>query len=93
MHILLVTLTIFIPDAHSLKEKRREIKSVKDKLTHRFNASVAEVDKLDSWQQSVIAICMVSNEKTYLEKQLNLIEALLLEYSSIQLTDISREWL
>ncbi len=93
MHILLVTLNIFIPDSHSLKEKRREIKSLKDKLCHRFNASVAEVDKLDSWQQSVIAVCMVSNERSYLEKQLSLIEELSLEYTSIQIISISREWL
>ncbi len=93
MHILLVTLSLHIPHAHSLKDKRREIKSIKDKLTARFNASVAEVDKMDSWQQSVLAVCMVSNEKAPLEKQFTLIETLLLEYPEVEVLSASRDWL
>ncbi len=93
MHILLVSLQLYIPQSQSLKDKRREIKSLKDKLSSRFNASVAEVGELDSWQQSTLAVCMVSNEKPYLEKQLSLIEQLLLEYSEIEVTRQQREWL
>jgi uncharacterized protein YlxP (DUF503 family) len=93
MHVLLIKLKLQIPDAHSLKDKRSQIKSLKDRLSSRFNASVAEIDELDSWQQSVIGVCLISIDKNYLEKQYSLVEALVLEYSGLELINVSREWL
>ena len=93
MHTLLITLRLQIPYAHSLKDKRRQIKSLKDRLSNRFNASVAEIDALDNWQQAVMGVCMISNDKTYLDKQYSLVEALVLEYTELQLIDVTKEWL
>ena len=93
MHTLLIKLTLQIPNAHSLKDKRRQIKSSKDKLSSRFNASVAEIDALDNWQQAVMGVCMISNERTYLEKQYSLVEAMVLEYTELELINLTREWL
>lgn len=93
MHILLIQLNLHIPNAHSLKEKRRQIKSLKDRLTNRFNASVAEVDMLDNWQKSVIAVVMLSNDRSYLDKQYSLIETVVLEYAELELISADREWL
>jgi len=93
MHILLIQLALNIPLSQSLKDKRRHIKSLKDKISHRFNASIAEVDYLDTWKKSVLAICMVSNDKSYLDKQYGLIESLVLEFPDLQIANISREWL
>ena len=93
MHVLLITLRLQIPYAHSLKDKRRQIKSLKDRLSSRFNASVAEIDALDNWQQAVMGVCMISNDRTYLDKQYSLVEALVLEYTELELIDVTREWL
>ena len=93
MHVLLIKLRLKIPYAHSLKDKRRQIKSLKDRLSSRFNASVAEIDALDNWQQAVMGVCMISNDKTYLDKQYSLVEALVLEYTELELIDVTREWL
>ena len=93
MHILLIKINLHIPLAHSLKEKRREIKSLKDRLSSRFNASVAEVEALDKWQQAVLGVCMISNDKSYLDKQYSLIETIVLEYTELELIDMQREWL
>ncbi len=93
MHILLIQLNLHIPNAHSLKEKRRQIKSLKDRLTNRFNASVAEVDMLDNWQKSVIGVVMLSNDRSYLDKQYSLIETVVLEYAELELISADREWL
>ncbi len=93
MHILLIKLTLQIPNAHSLKDKRRQIKSLKDKLSSRFNASVAEIDALDNWQQAVMGVCMISNDRTYLQKQYSLVEAMVLEYTELELINVTREWL
>ena len=93
MHVLLIKLRLKIPQAHSLKDKRRQIKSLKDRLSSRFNASVAEIDMLDNWQQAVMGVCMVSNDKSYLDKQYSLVEALVLEYTELEVINMSREWL
>lgn len=93
MHILLIKLTLQIPNAHSLKDKRRQIKSLKDRLSSRFNASVAEIDALDDWQQAVMGVCMISNDRVYLQKQYSLVEAMVLEYTELELINVTREWL
>jgi uncharacterized protein YlxP (DUF503 family) len=93
MHILLIQLNLHIPMSHSLKDKRRQIKSLKDRLSQRFNAAVAEVGELDSWKSAELAICMLSNDKSWLDSQYSLIETLLLEYSELELQQIHRQWL
>jgi len=93
MHVLLIKLSLRIPNSHSLKEKRRQIKSLKDRLSNRFNASVAETDALDKWQQAVMGVCMISNDKSYLDRQFSLVEALVLEYTELELLNVTREWL
>ena len=90
MHVLLITISLQIPCAHSLKDKRRQIKSLKDRLRSRFNASVAEIDALDNWQQAVMGACMISNDKSYLDKQYSLLETLVLEYTELELINITR---
>ncbi len=49
----------------SLKDKRRVIKSLKDRLHARFNVSVAEVDHQDSWQRAALAASVVSNDQRH----------------------------
>ena len=93
MHVLLITLSLQIPHAHSLKDKRRQIKSLKDRLSNRFNASIAEIDALDNWQQAVLGVCMISNDRSYLNKQYSLVEALVLDYTELELVNVTREWL
>lgn len=93
MHTILIILELKIPHSHSLKEKRRQIKSLKDRLGSRFNASVAEIDALDNWQRAVIGICMISNDRSYLDKQYSLIETQVLEYTELELIAMTRQWL
>lgn len=48
----------------SLKEKRRVVKSLKDRIRARFNISISEVDNQDLWQRSTLGIALVcSNRK------------------------------
>ncbi|MEJ7608001.1 MAG: DUF503 domain-containing protein [Bryobacteraceae bacterium] len=54
-----LTLELRIESSHSLKEKRHVVKSLKDRLGHRFNVAVAEIDFQDLWQRSMIAAVTV----------------------------------
>jgi len=92
-NLCVVSVELLIPMSHSLKDKRKQIKSLKDKIKSRFNASVAEIDFLDDWQRSTLGVSMISNDKVYLEKQYHAIENLLLENRETELININIEWL
>jgi uncharacterized protein YlxP (DUF503 family) len=63
-----VTLHVF--ESHSLKEKRRVVRSLIERTRGRFNASVAEVDHLDSWQVAGIGFSCVSNSGAHADEML-----------------------
>ena len=56
-----------LPGCHSLKDKRRVIKSLKDRLHARFNVSAAEVDHQDTWQRAALAVSVVSPDRRHAE--------------------------
>jgi uncharacterized protein YlxP (DUF503 family) len=58
-------------DARALKDKRRVVKSLKDRLAHGRNVSVAEVGALDEHRRSVLGVAMVSNDRKYVEGALS----------------------
>jgi len=66
---LRVKLAVF--GATSLKDKRRVVKSLKERLTGRFNVSVAEVGSLDHRQQAEVAVVMVANDRRFVESCLD----------------------
>ena len=51
--------------AHSLKEKRRVLKSVQARLRQKFNISIAEVDRHDAHSVSVMGVVCVSADEKY----------------------------
>ena len=64
-----LTLELRIDDSHSLKDKRQVVKSLKDRLRHKFNVSVAEIDYQDLWQRALIAAVTVSSGQTSRRKR------------------------
>jgi hypothetical protein len=54
----------------SLKDKRRIVKSLKDRLHQRFRVSAAEVDHQDIWQRAAIAAAVVSADHRHAEEVL-----------------------
>jgi len=56
------TVELHLPDVGSLKGKRHALKGLKEKLRHRFELSVAEVDHHDLWQRATLALAYVSGD-------------------------------
>ena len=71
MHIALLRATISIPEAHSLKDKRRVVKSLKDRTVNQMNVSVAEVGQQDVWNRAELAFVTVAAEKKVVERRLS----------------------
>ncbi len=71
MTVGVLQLELSISDAFSLKDKRRVIKSLKDRIARGHNVSVAEVGALEEHRRSILAIAMVSNDSRYVESELS----------------------
>ena len=75
MRLTLLTYHLYLPNCHSLKDKRRVIKGMKERLkSSRFNVSVAEVDHLDLWQRSTLAVAWVSANGSGIDKVAGLVD-------------------
>ena len=93
MTVGVLTLEIWIEDSHSLKDKRHVVKSLKDRLRHKFNVAVAEVDYQELWQRALVAAVTVSSDHAYAEQLLQAVEHEAANLLGGQLRDATVEWL
>jgi uncharacterized protein YlxP (DUF503 family) len=71
MIVGVLQLELSVTDAMSLKDKRRVVKSIKDRIAHRHNVSIAEVGALDQHRLAILGIAMVANDAKYVEGALS----------------------
>jgi uncharacterized protein len=64
----ILKLHISIDGANSLKEKRKVLKSIIDRLRSRFNISVAEVGYNEIWKNALIGVTCISNNKRHVDR-------------------------
>ena len=70
-HVGILLVSLHIPQAQSLKDKRMVLRSIKDKVRVHYNVSVAELDGQDKWQTATLGFAAISHDRRYLEGQLN----------------------
>jgi uncharacterized protein len=66
MPIAALTLELHIEHAHSLKDRRQVVRSLKEKLRNGFNISIAEMDEAVTWQSATLGITAISRSRNYL---------------------------
>ncbi len=69
MPVAKLTIEIDIPHAQSLKDRRQVVRSLKDKLRHSFNLSVAELDEGLVWNRATLGVATISSSTAYLTGQ------------------------
>ena len=78
MIVSMIQLIIELPDIGSIKDKRRMVKSLKEKLIRRYRVSVAEVDLQESLTFTQLGGAVVSNSREYgeqvMQKMLHFVE-------------------
>jgi len=82
-----------MPHAHSLKDKRHVVKSLKDRLRNKFNVSVAEIDYHDLWQSALLAAVTVSSSRGHAEQVLRSVEKEAVSLLGPDLAEVTLEWL
>ena len=66
MPVAQLTLELRIEHAHSLKDRRQVVRSMKDRLRQSFNISIAEMDESVTWQSATLGIVAISHSRSYL---------------------------
>ena len=89
----LVHLDLYVAEATSLKDKRRVVKSFKDRLSHRHNVSVAEVGDQDNHRRAVLAVAMVANDRRYVEGVLQRVVNAAATHRDMRLVEHEIDWL
>lgn len=64
-------LELFLPANHSLKGKRGVLRTIKARVTNKFNVSIAECADHDLWQKAVLGIAQVGAGQAHVDKALN----------------------
>ncbi len=75
MPLATLTLELAIEHAQSLKDRRQVVRSLKDKLRHGFNISIAELDEALVWNRATLGVAAISSSAAYLAGQLQEVEA------------------
>ena len=83
---------LHLADCSSLKDKRRILKSLKDRLRNKFNVSVSEVDLQDTWQRGVLACCTVAPDRVFAEKVLTQADNLVADHPLTRIIDSQRSF-
>ncbi|MFI5379357.1 MAG: DUF503 domain-containing protein [Tepidisphaerales bacterium] len=93
MTIGILQLELSIGDAMSLKDKRRVVKSIKDRIANGRNVSVAETGALDLHRTAILAVAMVSSDRSYVESGLSKIVDFVRSVGQADLVDYQIELL
>lgn len=59
--IAILLLTFHLPKSNSLKAKRKVSQSIVARLRRKFNVSIAELGKENSWQILILGLSSISN--------------------------------
>ncbi len=84
-HVSVLTLELHIPESRSLKDKRRVLKSLRDKLANTFNISHAEVGLQDKWQTTILALAMVSSDSKRLDSSAEKILSFISDFPGVRI--------
>lgn len=87
----IVQVELSIPWADSLKDKRRAVKGLKEKVRNRFNVSVAEVDDNDVWRRAVLGIAAAANDVKFIQSVCQKVVNFIEEYPDTVLDDYTVE--
>ncbi|MBI4665096.1 MAG: DUF503 domain-containing protein [Nitrospinae bacterium] len=70
MVVGMMKIALWAGHARSLKDKRQVVRSVKDRVKAKFNASVAEVEDQDLWQRITLGVTVVAADAAHADSQI-----------------------
>ena len=93
MHAAALRLEIRIPEARSLKDKRRIVKGLMGSLAAAFPVAVSEVGFQDQWQRATLGAALVAPQAGQLERIIHSVQHALRERPEIELLEVGISYL
>ncbi len=89
----LLELEVHLPHARSRKDKRRVIRSIKDRARARHNIAIAEVGEVERIRFCHLAVVTVSGARLDAEKRLASVAEIVEQTPEIEVTERRMQWL
>jgi uncharacterized protein len=89
MTVGIARLTLFLPEVHSLKEKRMVLRRVKDRARQKFNLAIGEVGDNDLWQRAQLGVAVLGNDRRFVDSALDEVVRFVREEAEV--TNVERE--
>lgn len=70
------TWELSLPGCASLKDKRMVVRSLKDRIRHRFNVSIAETRHQDVWTRAELTVALVATDGRFADSVLAKVDQL-----------------
>ncbi len=86
-----LSIRMAIRSSRSLKDKRRIIKSLKDRIRNRFNVSISETGAQDNLKYSIIGVAMIGTDRQYVNSTLSSLINSFRFFPQIELVDYELE--
>jgi len=93
VHAAALRLEIRIPEARSLKDKRRVVKGLMGSLAAAFPVAVSEVGFQDQWQRATLGAALVAPQAGQLERIIHSVQHALRERPDIELLEVGISYL
>lgn len=87
MVVGIVRIELHLPASRSLKDKRQVLRSLKDRIRERAQASVAEVEHQDLWQRAALGVAVVATDGGQARERLQVVRGLVEQAFEAQITD------
>ena len=85
------TWELSLPGCSSLKEKRAVVRSLKDRVSHRFNVSVAETAHQDVHGRAQISVALVATDRRFAESVLDKVDYFVQEHARAVISGSRRD--
>ena len=90
MRVAVLRVLLMIGDAHSLKEKRRVLRALKDRIQSRYSVAVAETGSQDLWQKAELSAAFVALDSRACDAGLQTLESFIRRHPGAIVTRCER---
>jgi len=87
MIVGIAKMKLYLPGCHSLKEKRRVLRKIKDRAKSKLSVQISEVDDQDVWQSSELGFSLVGNDNRVIQSLIDKVFDFVVGCGDVQVTD------
>ena len=91
MYVGILQVELSLPGTTSLKDRRRLVDGLSDRLRRRFEVAVAQVGPVEDWHEATLGIALVSNEARHARHRADAVVRFLEEQEQVTVTDVQIE--